>query len=466
LSKSIRSATAALAGLALVGGLVASTPVATAAGAADRGVPRGDTLFPAQGNAGYDVRHYGVVLGYDPATNHLDATTTIRSRAHRELRTFHLDLSGLTVDTVLVDGRAATFERSGHELVVSPAKPVRGGFTTTVGYSGTPSEHTDADGSTEGWVRTTDGAIALGEPVGAMTWLPSNNTPGDKATYTFRVTAPSTVQVAANGNLAKKIAHGTDTTWVWQARDPMSTYLATVAIGTFDVYRSSTTSITGRTIPIWSFADPSADLPQATRDGLKDVIRFEEKLFGPYPFTSAGMIVDNAHVGYALETQTRPFYPGGVGTSTLVHEVAHQWYGDSVTLRDWHDIWLAEGFATYAEWLWGARHGDQTPAEHFDDLYRTRPDNGLWDPAPRKFIDSEDLFGSAVYDRGAMTLQVLRERVGSHDFFRIIKAWAAAHRHGNASTRQLVALSERISGRELSPLFHTWLDVDEKPAGY
>ncbi|MCW2793634.1 MAG: pepN 2 [Nocardioides sp.] len=466
LSTPIRSGTTTLATLALVAGLGVAAPGATAAPATDRDAPRGDTLFPAQGNAGYDVRHYGVVLGYDPVTNHLDAVTTIRSKAHHRLRSFHLDLSGMTVGSVLVDGRAATYRRDGHELVVTPAKPVRDVFTTKVVYSGTPSEHTDADGSTEGWVRTADGAIALGEPVGAMTWLPSNNTPADKATYTFRVTAPSTVQVAANGNLVKEVAHGTDTTWLWRSTDPMSTYLATVAIGTFDVYRDSTRSVTGRTIPIWSFADPTTPVSQETRDGLKDVIRFEEKLFGRYPFTSAGMIVDNARVGYALETQTRPFYPGGVDTGTLVHEMAHQWYGDSVTLRDWHDIWLAEGFATYAEWLWDAAHGDRTPAEHFDDLYATPPDSGLWDPAPRKFIDPEDLFGSPVYNRAAMTLQELRERVGSRDFFRIIQAWATAHRHGTVRTAQLVALSERISGRELSPLFHTWLDVDEKPAGY
>lgn len=462
MTKSSRAGVATLAGLALVAGLSTGVPTATAA-VPDGG---GDTLFPTQGNAGYDVRHYGVVLGYDPVTNHLDATTTIRSKAHRKLSRFHLDLSGLKVSAVDVDGRAATYRRKGHELIITPAKPVAGVFTTTVTYAGTPDAYTDADGSTEGWVRTTDGAIALGEPVGAMTWLPSNNTPRDKATYTFRVTAPSAVQVAANGDLVKQTEHGTDTTWVWQAKDPMSTYLATVAIGSFNVYSSSTRSITGRTIPIWSFADSTTPLSQATRDGLVDVIHFEEKLFGPYPFTSAGMLVDNARVGYALETQTRPFYPGGVDTATLVHEMAHQWYGDSVTLEDWHDIWLAEGFATYAEWLWSAAHGGQTPAEHFADLYARPAGDGLWHPAPRKFTDSADLFGSPGYNRGAMTLQALRERVGSPDFFKILKAWAKAHRHGSARTAQFVALSERISGRELSPLFHTWLDEDGKPAGY
>jgi aminopeptidase N len=178
------------------------------------------------------------------------------------------------------------------------------------------------------------------------------------------------------------------------------------------------------------------------------------------------MVVDNADVGYALETQTRPFYPGSVGTATLVHETAHQWYGDSVSLRDWHDIWLAEGFATYAEWLWSGAHGGRTPAEKFDDLYATPGSDDLWHPAPTEFTDPADLFGSPSYNRGAMTLQVLRERVGGQDFFAILRAWAKAHRHGTATTAQLVALAERISGEQLDELFHDWLELDGRPSGY
>ena len=457
----VRAAAVALAGLGLAAGaLSVVTPAATARTQAP------DTLFPGQGNAGYDVRSYDVSLGYVPATNHLRAVATIRARAERALASYHLDLQGMHVRAITVDGRSATWKRHGHELVVTPRRKVRGPFTTTVRYAGTPKEHTDPDGSTEGWVRTHDGATALGEPVGTMTWLPSNNTPGDKARYTFRVTAPSTVQVAANGDLAERVRRGPDTTWVWRERDPMSTYLATVAIGRFDVHRSSTRSVTGRTIPIWSFTDPTTSSASRARALLPRVIRFEEKRFGAYPFTSAGMIVDDAKVGYALETQTRPFYPGGLDTPTLVHEMAHQWYGDSVTLRDWHDIWLAEGFATYTEWLWGAAHGGHTPAQRFDSLYAKPADDALWHPAPTEFTDPADLFGSPEYNRGAMTLQVLRERVGSKDFFAILRAWARAHRHGNVRTAQFIALAERISGDDLGGLFSDWLRQDGKPAGY
>jgi aminopeptidase N len=456
--RAARAARAAVAGVAALGIAVGL--------AAPAGAVTPETLFPTQGNAGYDVRHYDVHLDYAPATNHLAAVTTLRATAPDRLSAFHLDLSGLKVSAVDVDGRAATWARTGHELVVTPRRAVSGDFTTTVRYGGVPREHTDSDGSTEGWVRTGDGATALGEPVGTMTWLPADNTPADKATYAFHVRVPRGFQAAANGDLARRTSHAGHTTWDWRETDPMSTYLATVSIGHFDVHHSATTSVSGRTIPIWSFVDPTSTSTASARALLPKVIAFEEKRFGAYPYTSAGMIVDDADVGYALETQTRPFYPGSVHTATLVHEMAHQWYGDSVTLTDWHDIWLAEGFATYAEWLWDGAHGGRTPAQHFDALYARPAGNGLWHPAPTGFTDSSDLFGSPGYNRGAMTLQVLRERVGAADFGRILKAWAAEHRHGNARTADFVALAERVSGRDLGALFHDWLQQAGRPAGY
>lgn len=458
------SSVAVAAALALVLIATAGSQALRSSGPAVR--QGGDTLFPSQGDGGYDVRRYDVRLRYRPARHHLDARTTISASALRPLSSYSLDLVGMNVSRVVVDGVRARFTRHGHKLVVRPANAVRGRYRTTVTYAGRPLDHTDPDGSLEGWVRTPDGATALGEPIGAMTWLPSDNTPRDKARYTFRVTVPSGLKVSANGVLASRTRHSGRTTWLWRETDPMSTYLATVAIGKFDLYHSSTRSITGRRIPIWSFADPTTDNTAAARRLLPRVIRFEERRFGAYPFTASGMIVDDADVGYALETQSRPFYPFGTDTSTLVHEMAHQWYGDSVTLIDWHDIWLAEGFATYAEWLWESAHGGDTPAAKFDRLYGTPESGNLWHPAPTEFTDPADLFGSPGYDRGAMTLQVLREQVGTSTFFRILKAWAREHRHGNARTSQFVALAERVSGKDLDQLFADWLTLDGKPVGY
>ncbi|MFC5178065.1 M1 family metallopeptidase [Nocardioides taihuensis] len=430
----------------------------------------GDTLFPGQGNAGYEVRHYDVDLTYAPDTNHLDAVTHLRARAFTELASFHLDLEGLTVEAVTVDGTDATWTRQGHELVVTPATAVaRGRFDVTVTYSGTPLEHTDPDGSTEGWVRsdTGDGATALGEPVGTMTWVPSDNTPGDKATWTFDITVPDGTEAAANGDLVSHDSDGASTTWTWVQDVPMATYLATVAIGQFDMAETTMTSIRGGEIPIWSFVDPTVGSTADAQALLPKVIRFEERRFGPYPGTSAGMIVDDVDVGYALETQDRPFYPYGLGTGALVHETAHQWYGDSVTLTDWHDIWLAEGFATYAQWLWDSAHGGASPAARFRALYAKPASSSLWHPAPVKFTDPADLFGAPSYQRGAMTLQALRARVGGEDFSRILRRWATEHRDGNVRTHQFEALAEQVSGRRhLDGLFDDWLRLDGKPRGY
>ena len=156
-----------------------------------------------------------------------------------------------------------------------------------------------------------------------------------------------------------------------------------------------------------------------------------------------------------------------MGTSTLVHELAHQWYGDSVTVRDWVDIWLNEGFATYAEWLWHGTHGGPTPEQTFRAAYRKNgPGAALWSPPPASFTNPADLFGAPVYERGAMTLQVLRDRVGDKAFFTILRAWAREHRHGNASTAEFIALAERVSGQPLHKLFHDWLFTNARPTGY
>lgn len=449
-----------------------ASPLLPAPALAGPGRSPSDSLFPGSGNTGYDVRHYDVALSSGLAGSVSAARVAISAVATAPLGSFHLDYEGPAVSAVTVDGAPATTDQRGSELVVTPASPITDGarFTTVVTYSGTPPTHTDPDGSTEGWVTTSDGAIALGEPVGTATWLPSDNTPADKATYAFHLTAPSLAGYAAvaNGRLVGTTTDATagTTTWTWRSEEPMATYLATIAFGRFTTTSGSYRSIDGRRIPLDTFVDAQQGAPGALGD-LPTVLRAEERWFGPYPFDAAGGIVDDASVGYALETQTRPFYPvGGADTLTVVHETAHQWFGDSATLADWHDIWLAEGFATYAEWLWTGAHGGMTPAQHFAKLYVEPASSSLWSPAPRRFTDPADLFGRPVYERGAMALQALRRRIGARDFATLLHRWAAAHRHGTVHTAAFVRLAEQVSGRRVAGLLHTWLDVDGKPSGY
>ncbi|GAA3245353.1 hypothetical protein GCM10020256_72100 [Streptomyces thermocoprophilus] len=331
----------------------------------------------------------------------------------------------------------------------------------TVTYSGTPRPVTDPDGSLDGWIPTDDGAFVAGEPQGAMTWFPANNHPLDKASYDFTLTVPAGRTAVANGVLlGSRTAHGR-TTFRWRQSEPMAAYLATATIGTFQVKQYTTRS----GIKVYDAVDPrEANAAAPVLGKLPSVLEWESRLFGPYPWRAAGSIVDHApDVGYALETQTRPVYDSAPDLATLVHESAHQWFGDSVSLTTWKDIWLNEGFATYAEWLYAEQHGGRSAQAAFDELYALPADDELWEFPPADPGSGANIFGTPVYARGAMTLHQLRRAVGDRAFLRILRAWADAHRHGHGTTAQFERLAERISGRQLDTLFRTWLHTPGKP---
>ncbi len=635
----------------------------------------GDPYFPLDGNGGYDVRHYLLDVKYAPATDVLKGVATITARATQNLSRFNLDFEGLTVRSIRVNGRSATWTRNGGELTVTPRHGLKKGhgFTTVVRYDGVPQ--TLPDGS--GFIHTDDGAVVIGEPDVAATWFPVNDHPIDKASYTIKVTVPAGLEGVSNGVLESKRTKRGWTTWTWQAREPMASYLATATVGEFDLraYRQGgirywdaldpdlfdpvavprtgsqfalsqaadssykrlshtiavpaggaqlsfwmareteanwdfafveahtvgaddwttlrdlnghTTQDTGNPCPGWHALHPflatyqtdngdgtctpkgsgdwwaatgtsdgyeqwafdlapyagstvevsisyasddiiqgrglfvddvvvstgqgttsfeadgntfdgwavpgappgspgntndwiagtAADAPPSpgaiaegsfARQG--EIISFLAGNFGRYPFSAAGGIVDDvAGLGFALENQTRPIYARDFfsdsisGDSVVVHELAHQWYGDSLALARWQHIWLNEGFATYAEWLWSEREGLGTAQETFDFFYGVVFPEGhpFWDltigdPGP------DNLFNFAVYARGAMTLHQLRLAVGDDDFFRILRTWASSRKGGNVTTDQFIALAERISGQQLDALFQTWLFTAGRP---
>ncbi|WP_324787193.1 M1 family metallopeptidase [Streptomyces sp. H51] len=423
----------------------------------------GDPYFPLAGNGGYHVGHYDLTLHHDPETGHLDGTAVITARATQDLSRFDLDLKGLTVTGVAVDRRTADFRRSGQELVVMPYRPLRKGrqFRVTVTYQGTPGPVTDPDGSPDGWIPTDDGAFVAGEPQGAMTWFPANNHPKDKSAYDITITVPQGRTAVANGVLVgQRTAHGR-TTFHWRQSEPMAAYLATATVGKFEVEQYTTRD----GIRVYNAVDPreaSAAAPVLKR--LPSVLEWESKLFGPYPFRAAGSIVDHApDVGYALETQSRPLYDRAPDLSTLVHENAHQWFGDSVSLTTWQDIWLNEGFATYAEWLYREQHGGKTAQQTFDALYARPASDELWAFPPGDPGSGANIFGTPVYARGAMALHELRVAVGDPAFFRILRAWATVHRYGHGTTAQFVRLARNVSGQDVDSLLKTWLYAPGKP---
>ncbi|MGI8433571.1 MAG: M1 family metallopeptidase [Nocardioidaceae bacterium] len=460
----VRSTVAAAAVTSLcLGPLTLESSGVAAAAVARPGSPSSsDSLFPHSGNGGYDVRHYDIALRFQRPRIH--ATTTVSAVARRNLSAFFLDLEGLVVDRVTVNGKPAPFSRSGHELRITPTHPVGRGrhFSTVVTYHGLPQFHIDPDGVRDGWVNTPDGETVVAEPVGAMTWFPCNNTLADKATYRFTVRAPKRLTVAANGLPVRTVEHPRSTTSHWRETDQMSTYLAAISIGKYDVIRDRTNHGTR----VISFLDPSEGGYRSAAK-VPGIVDYLEKRFGRYPLTSAGIIVDNVPVSYALEVQTRPVFPDPPSETTLVHELVHQWFGDSVTPKDWGDVWLNEGFATYGEWLWVGRDKPGAPRRIFDRKYQ-RLDAGrqLWHVPPADLGRPKYLFSNSVYTRGAMALEAFRLKMGDKAFFALLHRWPTRHYQANASTHQLKRMAERLSGRQLDHLFKVWLYTPHKPRGY
>jgi len=640
-------------------------------------VGAGDPYFVTDGNGGYDVKHYLLDVKYAPATDLLTGVATIRARTTQNLSRFNLDLRGLTVRSITVDGRPAQWSRAGDELTVTPRFGLRKSkdFTTVVRYDGVPQVLSDGSG----FLHTDDGTLVIGEPQVADTWFPVNDHPSDKAAYTFHIAVPAGLEAVANGVLKdKRTKHGW-TTWTWDAKEPMASYLATATIGQFDLrsyqhngvrywdafdpdlfdeaaprtgqryaisqrvatddasykrlartisvpagganasfwvayntepnwdylfveahtvgqdnwttlrdLNGHTSQSTGFACPFWldlhpflrhyqtaqpndtcrptgtsgawwaatgrsegyqqwkvdlsayasknvevsityasddlaqlpgvvvddvvvstgagttSFeadADPLdgwtvlgapagsapnpndwitgtlADAPPSTGEVVEasfarqgEIVDFLSANFGRYPFSAAGGIVDDlADVGFALENQTRPIYAREFftdavsGQNVIVHELAHQWFGDSLAVARWQHIWLNEGFATYAEWLWDEHEGVHTAQDTFNFFYNQfAADHEFWtlpigDPGP------DHLFDFPIYARGAMTLHQLRLAVGDTDFFTILRTWAKSNRDGNVATPQFIALAEKISGQQLDSLFQTWLFSTTKP---
>ncbi|WP_030912003.1 M1 family metallopeptidase [Streptomyces sp. NRRL F-5126] len=453
--------------LALATAVASAFAIAAAPGAASPGAPGiGDPYFPDLGNGGFDALHYDLGVTYNPDTDVLDGTTTLTAKATKDLSSFDLDLQKLTVDTVRVDGRRAHFTRSGDELVITPAKHLakHRRFRVSVAYHGVPQALSGpiVFGSQYGWMKTKDGVFVACEPNAASTWFPSSDHPSDKATYDIRIDAPKGLTGVSNGRLVNSHTRHGRSYFHWRESKPMATYLATATIGKFDVQQ-------GRTpggIPIYVATDPV--LPKGNVDVYKvtaEATDYWTKLFGPYPFEETGAIVDDMpQAGFSLEVQSKPAYSAVRSESTIVHELAHQWFGDEVSVATWQNVWLNEGFATYAQWLWDEHKGTHTTREDFVDAYNARPaSSDFW----QRQVDDpkhDTMFADAVYTRGAMTLEALRERIGDTAFFKLLPAWTAAHRYGNGTTQQFEALAEKVSHQDLRGLFHTWLEAPGRPA--
>jgi aminopeptidase N len=494
----------ALAALLLVPGGALAAPGAPGAPRYEAGAPgAGDAYFPFAGNGGYDVQHYHLDLTYAPPEPTVPATpinairgefagvATIDLVATQDLDAFNLDLRGLEVASVTVDGKPLREladrgqrgridgpvwwheqddEARRWELTLQPRPKLRAGESATVvvTYGGETTRPRDIEGALYGWVTTRDGAMVANEPDGAMTWYPVSDHPTDKATYTFEITVPEGKVAVANGLPSQDpVTADGWTTWYWDAPDLMASYLSTATVGDFEarpVYHSSSG------IPILDYVDTklstsALNTTNASLSWQAEMLDFFESIYGPYPFNSYGAIVDNDSVGYALETQTRPIYSGVANEGTVAHEAAHMWLGNAVSPQRWQDIWLNEGWATYSTWLWNEHRGIRTVQQAFDSWYAPARTPTYW-ALPIGDPGATNLFATQVYNRGAATLHALRGKVGDDAFFAATREWIERYDDATATTEDFIALYEEVSGQELGEFFDIWLFRPEKPVGW
>jgi aminopeptidase N len=419
----------------------------------------GDSYFPLLGNGGYDVQHYTVDLVVDMDANTISGTVTVDASATQNLTRFDLDYTGPAISAVSVDGRPADFSRSGGELTITPAAGLEKGqpFAAAVTYRGTPG--CGQSGSQPpvymcGWTRYDQGVLVAAEPSGQSSWLPLNETPADKASYTFRITVARPWVVAANGLQKSVTDNGSTRTYLWQTDNPLAPYLVTLAIGRFTEETDTSSGVLVRNYIADGYP---ADVARAF-DSTPQMISYYESVFGKFPFEAYGVVAHNTKLNFSLESQTLTVFGNSFVTEMVAaHELAHSWFGDSLTPARWQDIWLNEGFASFAADLWeehvhGKAYAEKALSNLYQNILKNEKDVAIGNPGPNA------MFGFDVYNRGNMLLHALRARLNDDaTFFKILQTYAQRYYHANVNTQDFISLAEEVSGQKLESFFQDWL---------
>jgi aminopeptidase N len=416
-----------------------------------------DSYLPDHGNGGYRVERYDLDLDYRIVSSRLSGVARITATADQPLIGFSLDLGVFSLSKVLVDGRKpAKFKHSNGKLRIRLAKPIIGRFTVEVRYAGNPRPITGTWGEL-GWDELTDGSLVASQPVGAPSWFPCNDHPSNKATYRIAVTTSSPYSVVANGSLVDTHRAASTTTWVYDCPEPMATYLATVQIGRYNGLDMMGGSVRQRLVyPARLHAACEADF---SRHGT--IMAAFEEWFGAYPFGEYCAVVVDDELEVPVEAHGVSIFganhvDGHQGYERLIaHELAHQWFGNSVSVVDWRHIWLNEGFAKYAEWLWSERSGGPSTVDC------ARRSHAVVAKMPEDLVPAEPgaerIFDERVYERGALTLHAVRDAMGDKAFFAMLAGWTQACRFGVAGTEDFLDHAARYSATDLTPVFDAWL---------
>ncbi len=452
----------------------------------------GDPYLPAHGNGGYRTLHYDLDLDYRVAPNRLSAAAVLTAEATQALSRFSLDFGEFRINRVLVDGQPAKYLKRGAKLHVKPARPIPAGaaFTVEVRYVGNPRPVGSRWGDI-GWDELTDGALVASQPIGAPSWFPCNDHPSDKATFRVSVTTASPYTVAVTGDLVERAARPAPEVGLRAARAdgdvPDERPDRPVRRGRADRPRlvpahgggaapaqPRLRTRSGQVEAVFETVPQRAVVPPRLRRAFdRDfgrqgrIMEFLQRLFGPYPFREYVVVVADDDLDDPIEAQGMAVFGANHvdGRRTherlVAHELAHQWFGNSLTVADWRHIWLNEGFATYAEWLWSEESGGPSAAALARDWHariKVKPaDVRIADPGVARMFDER------VYKRGGLTLHALRAEIGDPAFFGLLKAWAEEHRHGLVTTELFVAAAEAHAGRSLGAFFTRWLDTPALP---
>ncbi|WP_329535045.1 M1 family metallopeptidase [Streptomyces sp. NBC_01450] len=425
----------------------------------------GDPIFPLDGNGGYRVNRYLLDFDWQAPRTPFEAATTVKATATQALSRFDLDFAGNTLHTVTVDGTTAEVAREGDELVITPAKPLAKGksFTVKVTYTADPTRTRHRDDAIEdyGWIPTPDGTVLYPQPDGAKMIFPSNDHPSQRAPITFRITTPPGLTAVAGGELTGRAVR-TDgrVRWTYDSEQPLATQLAQLAIGRF----TFVDSIGPHGLPIRDVVpDGLVASTEQYRKLTADHIAWLEERLGPYPFNRYGLLVGDTDLGVALETQTLSLIPKAdllgdrvSAERNLVHELTHQWTGDSVGIKTWSDLWLSEGHARFYERLYSQEHGGDSFEAAMKTAYAAH-DQWRHDYGAPAEPTEPNLFKRMRYDGSTLVLYALREKVGQETFGKIERAWVTEYRGKIASTQDYVDLASKVAGQDLEGFLHPWL---------
>lgn len=489
LCSSPRSAIRAAVAVLVLGGLLAgpaaaadprSNPTPGAAGLGDR-------LFPNLGNGGYDTRHYALELSYPTAApgETVQGKVTIFAEATQSLSRFNLDFDGDSVRGVSVNGRRASWTWEDEELVVTPARALRRGRSFIVGITFTshPKDPPPDDPSTPdlpedllpvGWFNTVDGSVVGAQPEFAHEIFPSNDHPSDKASYSIQLDVPAGVNAVGNGTLVQRYARHGQTTWRYLQRQPMASELIQLAVGQLDVIGRGRSrgvplrDVVAKAVRNEPGVEPLLSTTPFHIDWMVDQV-------GRYPFDVYGVLVADQVFVYALETQTLSLHPAllfdpeilpaEIAEEILLHELAHEWYGNSVAPATWSDLWLNEGHATWYEVTYAAEfHGLDFEAfirEAYANGDQWRADFG---PVAMPSHNDFDLFSPNVYEGGAVVLYALRQVIGDETFRRLERRWAQRFEGESVSTDDFIAFASKVAGRDLGPFLREWVYGTKSPA--